>query len=139
MAVLYTAYLESMPLVRLLPTVAFEWWWDHPTDPRREHGITSPVACAIAASKRSSCARRPSSRIAARTQTTAIVSDTPKDRVHGGQLSRGQTSAENSLARALGSPQRPPPAVANAHDDSPLQKAKFGPDPTMEALDITGA
>ena len=51
----------------------------------------------------------------------------------------GQTSAENSLARALGSPQRPQPAVANAHDDSPLQKAKFGPDPTMEALDITGA
>ena len=51
----------------------------------------------------------------------------------------GQTSAENSLARALGSPQRPPPAVANAHDDSPLPKAKFGPDPTMEALDITGA
>ncbi len=51
----------------------------------------------------------------------------------------GQTSAENSLARALGSPQRPSPAVANAHDDSPTQKADFGPDPTMEALDITGA
>jgi hypothetical protein len=49
-------------------------WWDHPTP--REHGITPPVACAIAASERSSCARRPSSRIAARTRTTAIVSDT---------------------------------------------------------------
>ena len=96
-----------------------------PTDPRREHGITFPVACAIAASKRSLCARRPSSRIAARTRTTAIVEDTPKDRVHGGQLVEsssllddkamlvdgavddetvGQTSAENSLARALESP-----------------------------------
>ena len=52
-----------------------------------------PCACAIAASKRGSCARRPSSRIAARTRTTAIVSDTPKDRVHGGQLSRGQQLA----------------------------------------------
>jgi hypothetical protein len=51
----------------------------------------------------------------------------------------GQTSAENSLARALGSPRRPPPAVASAHDDSPTQRADFGPDPTMEALEITGA
>ena len=36
----------------------------------------------------------------------------------------GQTSAENSLARALGSPQRPSPGSANAHDDSPTQKAQ---------------
>ncbi len=49
-----------------------------------------------------------------------------------------QTSAENSLARALGSPQRPSPAVGDARDDSLAQKAKFGPDPTMESLDITG-
>jgi hypothetical protein len=27
---------------------------------------------------------------------------------------------------------------AYAHDDSLAQKAKFGPDPTTEALDITG-
>jgi hypothetical protein len=84
-----------------------------------------PFACAIAASKRSSCARRPSSRIAARTQTTAIVSDTPtivytvaslverssllhdKAMLVDGAVDDetvGQTSAENSLAHALGSP-----------------------------------
>ena len=51
----------------------------------------------------------------------------------------GQTSAENSLARALGSPNGRHQRSANAHDDSPTQKADFGPDPTMEALDITGA
>ncbi len=48
----------------------------------------------------------------------------------------GQTSAKNSLARALG----PPTAATTAYarDDSRGQKAKFGPDATMEALDITG-
>ncbi len=50
----------------------------------------------------------------------------------------GQTSAENSLARALGSPNGRHPRSAYAHDDSLAQKAKFVPDPTMEALDITG-
>ncbi len=50
----------------------------------------------------------------------------------------GQTSAENSLARALGSPQRPSSAVGLC-DDSLAQKAKFGPDHPMQALDITGA
>ena len=47
----------------------------------------------------------------------------------------GQTSAENSLARALGSPNGRHQRLANAHDDSPSQKAQ---DLTMEALDITG-
>ena len=92
-----------------------------------------PFACAVAASERSSCARRASSRIAARTQTTAIASDTPPrfectvaSLVEGSSLlgdkamlvdgavddeTVGQTSAESSLARALGSPQRPSPAV----------------------------
>ena len=51
----------------------------------------------------------------------------------------GQTSAENSLARALGSPQPPAPEVGNAHDDSPTQTDKLGQDPLMDALDITGA
>ena len=53
----------------------------------------------------------------------------------------GQTNAENSLARALGSPQTAVTSgSAYAHDDSLAQakKAKFGPDPTMETLDITG-
>ena len=48
----------------------------------------------------------------------------------------GPTSAENSLARALGSPNVRHQRSANAHDDSPSQKAQ---DLTMEALDITGA
>ncbi len=48
----------------------------------------------------------------------------------------GQTSAENSLARALG----PPTAATTAYarDDSLVQKAEFGRDHPMEALDITG-
>ena len=50
----------------------------------------------------------------------------------------GQTSAENSLARALGAPNGRHRRSAYAHDDSLAQKAKFDPDPTMEALDITG-
>jgi hypothetical protein len=112
-----------------------------------------PFACAIAAGKRSSCARRPSSRIAARTQTTAIVSDTKGLECTVASLVErssvlddeamlvdgavedetvDQTSAENSLPRALA-------AVGDAHDDSLAQRAKFGPDPTMEALGITGA
>ena len=50
----------------------------------------------------------------------------------------GQTSAENSLARALGSPNGRHQRSANAHDDLPTQKAQIGPDHTIEALDITG-
>ena len=51
----------------------------------------------------------------------------------------GKTNAENSLARALGSPQTAVTSgSAYAHDESLAQKAKFGPDPTMETLDITG-
>ena len=50
----------------------------------------------------------------------------------------GQTSAENKLGRALGSPNGRHQRSANAHD-APTQKAKIGPDPTIEALDITGA
>jgi hypothetical protein len=81
--------LESMPHVVLWydysPTVDHVPIVGHrPLDGSR--ASHPPFAFAIAASKRSSCARRPSSRIAARTRTTAIVSDTPKDRVHGGQL-----------------------------------------------------
>jgi hypothetical protein len=113
------------------------------------HGSTAshpPFACAVAASKRSSCARRRSSRIAARTQTTAIVSDAPKDRVHGGQLSRGQQLARRqadawgrrsrrrdgwsrqaprtaSLALS-GAPNGRHQRSADAHDDSPTQKAQ---------------
>ncbi len=112
-----------------------------------------PCPCAIAASKRSSCARRASSQIAARTRTTAIVEDTPNDRVHGGQLSsraaacsttrRCQSTSQSSTRRLV----RPAPRTASlgrhqrsayAPDDSLAQKAKFGPDPTTEALDITG-
>ncbi len=105
-------------------------WWDH----RPLDGSTAshPPVCLRQRGQRAA-ARRPSSRVAARTQTTAIASDTPPriectvaSLVEGSSLldakallvdgavedeTVGPTSAENSLARALGSPQRPSPAV----------------------------
>ena len=100
--------VPAMPQVRLLPTL------DHamvvPSDggapyirPRTggaplPRGCTPsphpPVACAVAASKRSSCSRRPSSRIAERSSVFARAHaddrrrDTRKDRVHDGHTSR---------------------------------------------------
>jgi len=50
----------------------------------------------------------------------------------------GQTSAENSLARALGAPT----AVTSGRQMRTMirqrRRPNFGPDLTMEALDITG-
>ena len=45
---------------------------------------------------------------------------------------------EQPRSRSL-EPQRPSPAVGDAHDESPRKTGNFGPDPRMEALDITGA
>ncbi len=51
----------------------------------------------------------------------------------------GQTSAENRLARALGSP---PAAATSGRTMRTMihhrRRPNFGPDPTTEALDITG-
>jgi hypothetical protein len=152
--------LESMPLAWYdYSTVDHYEWWDH----RPLDGSTAshpPCACAIAASKRSSCARRPSSRVAARTRTTAIGSDTPMDRVHGGQLSRGQQLARRqgdacrrrSRRRDGSSDKRreqprsrsrePPTAVTSGRPMRTMiherRRPNFGPEPTTEALDITG-
>ncbi len=50
----------------------------------------------------------------------------------------GQTSAENSLARAIGSPNGRHQRSAMRTMIHQRRRPKFGPDPTMEALDITG-
>jgi hypothetical protein len=51
----------------------------------------------------------------------------------------GQTSAENSLARALGSPNGRQLRSAMCTMIHQRRRPNFGPDPTMKALDITGA
>ena len=146
MAVLYIYLQVDAPLVRLLPTVDHQWVGPSTDPSTRSTASHPPFACAIAASKRSSCARRPSSRIAARTQTTAIVSDTPRIECTVASLAEGSslvadkamlvdgavddetvgpTSAENSLARALRSPNGRHQRSANAHDDSLAQRAQL--------------
>jgi hypothetical protein len=51
----------------------------------------------------------------------------------------GPTSAENSLARALGSPNGRQLRSAMCTMIHQRRRPNFGPDPTREALDITGA
>jgi hypothetical protein len=50
----------------------------------------------------------------------------------------GQTSSESSLARALGSPNGRHQRSAMRTMIHHRRRPKIGPDPTMEALDITG-
>ena len=122
--------LESMPLVRLLPTV------DHVRMVGPSHRPIStashpPFACAVAASKRSSSTtvepdRRAHADDRHREGPPQRIECTAASLVEGSSLlgdtamlgdgavvdeTVGQTSAKNSLARALGSPQRPSPAV----------------------------
>ena len=51
----------------------------------------------------------------------------------------GPTSAENSLARALGSPNGRHRWSAMRTTINQRRRPNFGPDPAIEALDITGA
>jgi hypothetical protein len=51
----------------------------------------------------------------------------------------GQTSAENSLARALGGPNGRQLRLAMCTMIHQRRRPNFGPDPTMKALDITRA
>ena len=51
----------------------------------------------------------------------------------------GPTSAENSLARALGSPNGRHRWSAMRTTINQRRRPNFGPDPTMKAFDITGA
>ena len=90
--------LFKMPVCSLLPPTTVVPNLDHvlvcplhASDGRAPH---PPVACAIAASKRGSCARRPSSRLAARSSVFARAHaddrrrDTRRDRMHDGHTSR---------------------------------------------------
>jgi hypothetical protein len=65
-----------------------------------------------------------------------LVDGAVDDETVGRRLVR-QAPRAASLALS-GAPSGRHQRSANAHDDSRGQKAKFGPDPTMEALHITG-
>jgi hypothetical protein len=121
----------------------YEWWDIDPSTGARHHTPRSPAPSRPARALDDRRAGSPR----ARTRTTAIVSDTPKDRVHGGQL-KSRAAACSTTRRCLSTAQsttrrlvRQAPRAAslalsgaptgrhqwsaNAHDDSPTQKAQL--------------